>query len=221
MGFKMKILSTILFTVMGISVSACEMRDRTCNADSGISPQEYFTPTEADILDSEFFAAPESNDPLYFMEIVTGNTNIIQVNEELDLARLRNLLLRAESGEPDDTGRRFFVYSPNLRKAPANTTDRRMDIGFFFAAAARELRRIYTVDIAVNIRDCGNENVYSFNPRVIELTSDVNIIARRTEFVITYVVDRGYGEYEYGVFYLLSGILWVVDSVSCYALQPS
>jgi len=213
MDIKKILLPLVLLIGFSATVSAGGLWDRSHEVDSYVPHGECLPPVKTDIIKPCFHGAIKSNDPLRFMKELTGRENIIRVNGATDLARIRDLLRLAESGEADAAGRRYFAYSPSLlRKAPVSMSDRRLDREIFMAAAARELRQVYTVDIAVNIKGHDGEIVYSFSPGVIELTSDVHITSRRRETMITYVADIGDGEYGYGIFYLYSGMLTNVDS---------
>jgi hypothetical protein len=197
MRFKIK-SSLVLFIVLSAviitsSCGSCESR----KTDSKISPKEYLPLAEKEDVKPDFSLAIELNDPLLFMRLLTGYSNIGRVYGVLNLVEFYELLKRVESGEADTTtGRRYFVYSPPHRRVPISMSHRRLDIEAAVALAARNI---------------GKELIRSND--IERATFSISMIARRMEAVIMYAIDEGSGNHAYGIYYLLSAIpLTIKDS---------
>jgi hypothetical protein len=175
-----KILIILILSLgFSVTVSACGLWDKIQKTASNATSKK----TEPEVAKPDNSVINESDNPLLFMETLTGYKNIIQVNEIIDFEKTRGMLKIANSCEPDSIGRRYFTYSvPLLRQAPVSMPQRRFDIESCMANVASELKLAYDVDIIM--------------------------IARRVDKMITYVVDIGENDnYGYGVFYIISAVV--------------
>ena len=205
------ILSTLsLFFVITGTLWALGAFDRTRQS---IPTEENLENTAA--VRSEAFVSDilPNDDPLRFLQVITGHDGIIKIHGTLNLEKLTELVRLANSGEEAcGSGRRFFAYTAPLRVMPPSMTHRRLDIESLMARKARELSRKYAVyvDIGIGIREYGSTSKerYSFNyPAILELSSQTELIGRQTEAAIAYIVkDGNYNMYRYGMFYIVSAI---------------
>jgi hypothetical protein len=173
MNFKIFLIS-ILSLVFSVAVSACGSCDKINKAKNPATVETEFPKPDNSVQ-------AESDDPLFFMETLTGYKNIVEIHEEIDIGKIKEMLKNIDSGETDSMGRRYFAYSvPSLRQAPVSMPQRRFDIESCMDKAAEELKRAYT--------------------------GDITLIARRLDKVVTYVVLNDGDNYGYGAFYIVSAI---------------
>lgn len=180
MNFKRNFSIFILSLGLSVTVSSCGSCNKINKVSSGKNTATVETEVETESPKPDISVSAESDDPLLFMETLTGYKSIVQVNGVIDIEKIKEMLEVVDSGETDSIGRRYFAYSvPHLRQAQVSMTERRFDIESRMANAAGELKR----DVA-----------------------DIVLIARRVDKVITYVVKIDDDNYGYGVFYIISAI---------------
>lgn len=194
----------VIFLGMSATVFTLGACEKTQDEVSGISSEEILV---------SFETAETGNDPLLFMEQLTGNRNIIEIHGEFDVTSVIELLNIVNSGKADGSNRRYFIFSPNIRPAPVTMTQRRLDAEIAQSRAAREINSegsvVFDFDIEYTIRNRSGERVYSLqNHASVELTPEIRLVGRRPEKIITYVVDQGEDNYGYGIYYIFSAIPW-------------
>jgi len=212
----------VLFLVISSSTTFCfgsRERNNPQNADSNAAALrdahgDVQPPPNADAVNIDVSVWPD--DPVLFMKRLTGHENIIKVNGNVDVTRIKKLLGMANLGITDSSGRRQFSYASDLRPAPATSIQRRLDSEIGLLRAARGLTAVqeiyvvieYTIrSIEANAVDgTGTKHQESTYRDTVELVPDIQLIGRKHEETISYIVDLGNNTFGYGIYYLFSAI---------------